>query len=91
MSDDPDLPLLRFIPFRRADIKQMCLSDERLDATALEHFEAARELIETHYQKEFHLLRNALKEAYALSDPDSDTRLLPAFARPEARLAQEAP
>lgn len=62
----------------------MCLSDDRLDLVARERFERDREIIETHYQKEFHSLRNELKEAYALIDPDSDTRLLPTFAKPEA-------
>ena len=83
MSGDTELPLLRFIPFRRSDIVQMCLSDERVDAAEKTRFNATAELIETHYQKEFHLLRNELKEAYALIDPDSDTRLLPTFAKPE--------
>ncbi len=83
MSGDTELPLLRFIPFRRSDIVQMCLSDERVEAAEKTRFNATAELIETHYQKEFHLLRNELKEAYALIDPDSDTRLLPTFAKPE--------
>ena len=83
MSGETELPQLRFIPFRRADIVQMCLSDERLDAVGKDRFIRTSELIETHYQKEFHSLRNGLKDAYALIDPDSDTRLLPAFAQPQ--------
>lgn len=84
MPDPTELPLLRFIPFRRSDIVQMCLSDERLQVQDKMRFTTAAELIETYYQKEFHSLRNQLKDAYALIDPDADTRLLPTFARPEA-------
>ncbi len=73
------LPLLRFIPFRRTDIVRMCLGDARLDAQGRAGFEAARRKIESQFQAEFNVLRAQLKDAYGPLDPDADTRLVEAF------------
>lgn len=71
-----ELPLLRFIPYRRADIVRMCVDEARLEAAGIERFEAARRQIESHFQLEFHRIRRQLKDAYAPLDPDADTRLI---------------
>lgn len=76
MSDPDSLPLLRFIPFRRADIIDMCLSEEELEESAIERFRAAARRIEQHFLQEFHQLKQEAKDAYAHLDPDTDTRLL---------------
>jgi len=73
------LPLLRFIPFRRSDIARMCLYDGRLDAQGRARFEAARKRIELQFQAEFNRLRSQLKDAYGPLDPDADTRVVEAF------------
>lgn len=75
-SSVTELPLLRFIPYRRADIVRMCLDEGRLDAAGVEKFESGRRKIESHFQLEFHHIRQRLKDDYAPLDPDADTRLI---------------
>jgi hypothetical protein len=80
-----ELPLLRFIPFRRSDIVQLCLAQGALDQQAQQHFRSAQEKLEQHFQHEFHGIKQKLKDAYAPLDPDADTRTiasLPAQADP---------
>ncbi len=72
----PKLALLRFIPFRRADILQMCEQEGQLDAAALAHFKVGAAHIERYFRDEFHRAKHALKDAYASLDPDADTRLV---------------
>lgn len=72
-----ELPLLRFIPFRRADIDDMCLSEGILTAAQQQCFIKARDAIEDHFQRDFHALKQQLKDAYAPLDPDTDTRVVP--------------
>jgi hypothetical protein len=69
-----DLPLLRFIPFRRSDIVAMCLSGGRLDEARAQQFSLGRGQIEDHFQRDFHHIKQQLKDAYAPLDPDADTR-----------------
>jgi hypothetical protein len=77
-SDDvmSDLPLLRFIPFRRSDIIRLCLAEGVLEDTGEQQFRRAQEKIEKHFQHEFHQIKQALKDAYAPMDPDADTRVV---------------
>lgn len=69
-----DLPLLEFIPFRRTDILRMCIEEARLEAGPQEQFLRAAASIEKHFQHEFYVLKQQLKDAYAPLDPDADTR-----------------
>lgn len=69
-----DIPLLRFIPFRRSDLVQMCLAEAHLTDEQQHHFTAVCERIEAHFQAEFHGIKSELKALYAPSDPDADTR-----------------
>ena len=71
-----ELPLLRFIPYRRSDIVAMCLSDGRLNDNQTEQFTLACEKIEDHFQRDFHRIKQQLKHAYAPLDPDADTRVV---------------
>jgi len=71
-----ELPLLRFIPFRRSDIVDMCLAEGTLAEVGRGRFQAAYECIEAHFQEVFHQLRKQLKDAYSPLDPDADTRLV---------------
>ena len=74
---------LRFIPFRRRDIVSMCLHHGGLDtAQAQQHFATAKAVIQTHFQQEFHAIKQQLKDAYAPLDPDADTRSIPLTATP---------
>lgn len=72
----PELPLLRFIPFRRRDIVSMCLAQQRLDPNQRQRFEQACAHIEKQFQLDFHRVREELKNSYAPFDPDADTRLI---------------
>ncbi len=78
MAPDADqqlaLPLLRFIPFRRRDIVEMCLSEQLLSKDKLAQFQRAERHIDDYFQRDFHLLKQQLKDAYAPVDPDADTR-----------------
>ena len=71
-----DLPPLRFIPFRRSDIVRLCLAEDVLGEAGKQQFRRAQERIETHFQHEFHQIKQALKDAYAPLDPDADTRVV---------------
>ena len=71
-----ELPLLRFIPFRRADIEAMCLSEGQLTPGQQQRFSQARQQIEAHFQHDFHSIKQQLKDAYAPLDPDADTRVV---------------
>lgn len=63
----------RFIPYRRRDIVEMCLQDNRLAAEA-ENFRQLGYMLDQIFHFEFHQVIEALKNAYAELDPDSDTR-----------------
>jgi hypothetical protein len=75
----PELPLLRFIPFRRSDIVRLCLSESALDDEGQQQFRRAYEKIERHFQDEFHRIKQELKDTYAPLDPDADTRVVEAL------------
>ncbi|PLW70897.1 TMEM143 family protein [Pseudohalioglobus lutimaris] len=75
----PDIPRLRFIPFRRADVVQMCRAELTAEPDLLAALESASELIELHFQREFHDIKQQLKHAYGPLDPDADTRAVAQF------------
>jgi len=70
------VPLLRFIPFRKTDIIEMCLTDGHLTADQQVHFKTLAQRIEKHFHEKFHARQEQLKNLYAIHDPDADTRLL---------------
>jgi hypothetical protein len=72
------LPALRFIPFRRADLRRMLRQAALLDAGELARFEDAAATVENSFAAEFHALRQQLKDIYAPLDPDADTRTVAA-------------
>jgi hypothetical protein len=76
-----DLPLLRFIPFRRSDIIEMCLSEGDLSVEAAQQFRHNCQSIEEFFQRDFHGIKQHIKDAYAPLDPDADTRLLSEFIK----------
>jgi hypothetical protein len=76
-----ELPLLRFIPFRRSDIVAMCLSEEDLPVEAAQQFRHKCQSIEEFFQRDFHGIKQHIKDAYAPLDPDADTRLLSEFIK----------
>ncbi len=75
-SEQISIPELRFIPFRFSDIKRMCLAEGALADDQLVAFNDGGRQITEYFQRDFHHLKQALKDAYAALDPDADTRLL---------------
>ena len=71
-----ELPLLRFIPFRRSDVVALCRAGLAQDEDRAQQFDAAKEKIEYYFQGDFHRIKQQLKDAYAPLDPDADTRML---------------
>ena len=63
----------RFIPFRKADIVQMCLQENRL-AGQEDDFRQLAHMLGSVFHFEFHQVVEALKDSYAPLDPDADTR-----------------
>ncbi len=76
ITDGGRLQLLRFIPFRRRDLLSMLREEEMLSEDALAGFDEGVEQIEGAFAKEFHALREQIKDRYAPLDPDADTRLM---------------
>ena len=85
------VPLLRFIPFRRADIVHMCEEECSLDPAGGAQLRRAKDLIEGHFGAEFHQLRERLKNAYAPLDPDADTRTVDCLSQPGVEVEDLAP
>ena len=80
----PETPRLRFIPFRKVDLIQMCLQRDALDSGQQQSFAAACEQIKSHFRREFHAIKEQLKDAYGPLDPDTDTRVVAQFSNADA-------
>lgn len=74
---------LRFIPFSRKHLVEQCLSDSALSAADAESFRRLSMLLNSILHFEFHQLQEAIKQAYAAHDPNSDTRDLPSLSSSE--------
>ena len=66
----------RFIPFRKADIVDMCGNDSRMAAGDAEEFREFCRILEALLHFEFHQNLEALKNCYVPFNPDADTRIL---------------
>jgi hypothetical protein len=76
-----ELPLLRFIPFRRADLIAMCKSTGLRGADQEKAFDQGCQKIEAHFRDDFYHIKQQLKDSYAPLDPDRDTRVVNEFSR----------
>ncbi|PIE22321.1 MAG: hypothetical protein CSA62_12975 [Planctomycetota bacterium] len=65
-----------FIPFRKQDLLQMCLSDDRLSSEEQGSYRELATLLESIFHFEFHEKLEELKDCYAPFDPDRDTRVV---------------
>lgn len=61
------------LPMTRTGILDACIGDEALDSEARAVFEAVYQRIDDHYQREFRDLKEQVKTAYIVCDPDVDT------------------
>ena len=73
MTSQPTPNKLRFIPFRKRDLVEMCLRDGRLTGQE-DTFRQLYHMLGSIFHFEFHQIIEALKDRYALIDPDADTR-----------------
>ena len=69
----------RFIPFRKADIVEMCIADERLALAEKNEFRNFCKILEAVFHFEFQQQLETLKNCFAPFNPDSDTLSLTAY------------
>ena len=79
----------RFIPFRKADIVDMCIRDAGLTGDGIEEFRQFSLILEALFHFEFQRRLETLKNSYAPFNPDTDTRLLAEFSGKERKLLQK--
>lgn len=78
-----------FIPFNARDVIRMCLRDGRLQDEDRDTFQSLSLMLSSIFHFEFHRELQALKEAYAPFDPDTDTRSLDPDSEATQTRAQE--
>ena len=64
----------RFIPFRKADVVEMCIKDARLTEAEIKEFKEFCQILEALFHFEFHTRLERLKTCYGPFNPDADTR-----------------
>ena len=70
---------LRFIPFRKRDVVEMCLASGGFSGTDQIKFREFSRLLQSVYHYEFHEKLENLKDSYAHLNPDRDTRKIGVF------------
>jgi Protein of unknown function (DUF3754) len=63
----------RFIPYRKHDLVEMCLQEQRLKGEEKD-FRQLYYMLSSIFHFDFHQIIESLKDCYAPVDPDSDTR-----------------
>lgn len=63
-----------FIPYRRANLIEMCLQDGRLTGDEIPQFRNFCQILAAYYHVEFHQALEDLKENFAPFNPDADTK-----------------
>jgi hypothetical protein len=64
----------RFIPFRKADVVDMCIGDSGLSEAEVKAFREFCRILEALFHFEFHARLEKLKNCYRPFNPDADTR-----------------
>ncbi|NER36365.1 MAG: DUF3754 domain-containing protein [Oscillatoria sp. SIO1A7] len=64
-----------FIPYRRADIIELCLEDGQLPSSDLQKFREFCEILSAYFHFKFHQTLEVLKDNFAPFNPDADTKL----------------
>jgi hypothetical protein len=78
-SKIPSRPRLRFIPFRKKDIIEMCISGGALSGSDQMKFREFCHLLQSVFHFEYHDTLETLKDLYAPLNPDRDTRKVGVF------------
>jgi hypothetical protein len=76
-------PKMRFIPFRKRDVIEMCMATGGLRGSDQFKFRDLCQLMQSVFHFEFHDKLETLKNSYAPLNPDRDTRQLSIFTKDE--------
>jgi len=79
----------RFIPYRKADLIDLCLGQGEMSADKQQSFRLFCRLLESIFHFEFHQTLNTLKECYAPFNMDVDTRKIQNYSREEKERLQK--
>ena len=79
----------RFIPFRKADVVEMCINDSRLSGPDQNSFREFCRILESLIHFEFHYQVEMLKDCYAPFNPDADTRSIYTYSMEEKKTLQK--
>ncbi|MFT4712330.1 MAG: hypothetical protein ACJAVI_003605 [Candidatus Azotimanducaceae bacterium] len=77
MNQSVENSQLRFIPYRKKDVVEMCLTEGGFDKCQRVEFIEFCRLLESVYHFEYHQRLERLKDAYAPLNPDRDTIRIP--------------
>jgi len=75
----------RFIPFRKADIVEMCIADGRLSEPDQPSLREFCHILDSLIHFEFHRQVESLKDSYAPFNPDSDTQIVRLYSAEEKK------
>jgi hypothetical protein len=73
LSVKKTLKRLRFIPYRKHDVVEMCLRDQPSDINP-QQFKKLCQMLSSIFHFEFYQVTESMKNTYASVNPDSDTR-----------------
>ncbi len=79
----------RFIPFRKADVIEMCINDSRLSGHDQTSFREFCRILESLIHFEFHRKVEILKDCYVPFNPDADTRSIYTYSVEEKKTLQK--
>ncbi len=79
----------RFIPYRKADVVEMCITDARLSDSDQKLFRDFCRILESLIHFEFHHQLETLKDCFAPFNPDADTRLIHNYSPEERQTLQK--
>jgi len=85
MENKRTRPALRFIPFRKKDIVEMCVASGGLNGVQQMKFREFCRLLQSVFHFEYHSRLEAIKDTYAPLNPDRDTRKVGVFVGQEER------
>ena len=79
----------RFIPFRKADVVDMCIGDSGLSEAEVKAFREFCRILEALFHFEFHARLEKLKNCYRPFNPDADTRHIYDYSNEEKSKLQK--
>ena len=79
----------RFIPFRKADVIEMCINDSRLSKHDQNLFRQLCHILGSLIHFEFHHQMEMLKDCYSPFNPDADTRSTYGYSKQEKKMLQK--